>query len=119
MESLILLFVLLLFWVYISWDRDRMEAQAKQAAKEQPTGSGVFPRALISVPALLVSAAALAAIAAALAIRPPAPPFTGRGSLFTALIYAALGPYGLAIVVSALALACIAVALACLKKRVA
>lgn len=117
MEVLILLSLLVLFWVYISWDKDRVEAQAKADAKHRPRGTEASPRAVITMPSLFVAAASLGAMAAILAIQPPAPPFSGRLSWITALLYSLFGKYGPAATTAALALVCIAGAMACLRKR--
>jgi hypothetical protein len=119
MELLILLFVLLLFLVFASWDHDRIDIEAKQAAKQRRQGTGVLPRALISTPSLLIVAAVLGVTAVALVVQPPTPPFTGRGSWVTALLHAALGQYGPAMTLVALALACLLVAIARFTKRAA
>ena len=116
MEVLLLLLALLLLWVYISWDGDRIATQARLKARARPKGAEFLPGALITVPALLVAAAALGATAVILTIQPPLPPFTGRGSWIASLLYSALGRYGFAVVASGLALVCVASAAACLRK---
>lgn len=119
MEVLLLLFFLLLFWLFISWDKDRMGRQATMAVRGKTKGAGFSPRALISTPALFVAAVALIGTALVLAIRPPVPPFKGRSSLITKLLYAAFGPYGPALAATALAFICLAAALACIRKKFA
>jgi hypothetical protein len=117
MEVLILLFVLLLFWAYISWDSERVEDQARAEARNRRKGTAVAPKAVITVPSLLITGVALLAWAAALVLQPPLPPFTGRLSLIPQLLNAGLVQYGPAIATSLAALLCFGLALAAIKKR--
>jgi len=116
---LLLLLAVAMLVVFVSWDGDRMAARAKRAADLRPSGTGVTPRTLITVPSLFAAGGALGAIAVVLVIKPQVPPFAGRGSWFLELLHAALGPYGPAMVALALSLACVFGAVMCMKQRVA
>ena len=109
-----LLVALAAFILWEGWRRRRgAPKQLSRAALER----GFVPGATATEQMFFVGAAVLLVFSAVLFVSPSHPPFTGRGAVFSSLVYGVLSPIGASVAVAAIGVACFALSLSARRRR--
>ena len=102
------------FILWEGWQRRRgISKPLGRAAMER----GFVPGATAAEQMFFVGAAVLGVFSAMLFVSPPHPPFTGRGAVFSSLVYSMLGPLGIPGATAGAAVACFSLGLSMRRKR--
>jgi hypothetical protein len=102
------------FIVWEGWQRRR--GTSKPLARAA-MARGFVPGAVAAEQALFVGAAVLAVFSLMHFVSPPHPPFTGRGAVFSSLVYGVLGPLAIPVAAAGASVACFALGLSMHRRR--